>query len=237
MRRFKPSPSTAFKLLVAAVAFTLGLAVACLRPRRSDPAPPALAAPPARAEVTVRDTFGDAAARGRGAVYVGTYVNHQYGYSVILPAGMRGAGSAPPAPDHGFGIDLDNPHSTAWSGRPDFPKSYLYVGGSYSSPVWERPEQAADAHLRHLGEEGRGMRVQSREGTLLGGLPAERVVARYEEDGAEMVSDRIVAFRRDGDGAARVVYTVALSTPLAKYGRDRPALEVVRMFWHLQPLD
>ena len=75
--------------------------------------------------------------------------------------------------------------------------------------------------------------------TRLGGLPALRVVAHYEKDGEEMVSDEIVAFRRDDDGAdglASVVYTLDLSTTLANYERDRYFLEAMQKSWCLQPL-
>ena len=46
--------------------------------------------------------------------FEGTYSNDTYGYSVRIPAGMVGLGATPPAPQHGFGIDLDNPSSTRW---------------------------------------------------------------------------------------------------------------------------
>ena len=235
MRRIKLSPSTFFKLFIAAAACALGLAAAALWPRQSA-SPPASVAPvqpaaAARADVSVRDTFEE---MEEAAVFDGTYLNYVYGYSVTIPAGMVGVGSTPPAPNHGFGIDLDHPHSTAWNGRADFPKSYLYVDGSYNSAEWKRLDEAADSHLDFLREKGRRVRVQSRAETSLGGQPALRVVARFEEDGVEMVSDEIVAFRKE-DGKVWAVHTLALSTPLSKYERDRPTLEALRMVWCLQP--
>jgi len=61
MRHFKLGPSNVFKPFAAAAAFALGLAAAGLWHRQSapPPAPPAAVAP-ARAEVSVRDTFGEA---------------------------------------------------------------------------------------------------------------------------------------------------------------------------------
>ena len=243
MRRLKLSPSTFFKLFVAAATLALGLAAASLWPRETTlncaspaadtPAPPASTP---RAEVSVRDTFEneppDDARR-----FEHSYHNYVYGFSVRLPEGMVGLGSTPPAPDHGFGIDLDHPRSTAWIRGAEFPKSYVYADGSYNSAEWGGLNEAADTHLSYLREKGRNVRVQRRAETMLGGLPALRVVAHYEQDGAEMVSDEVVAFRKDADGGVLAVYTLALSTPLSKYERDRPVLESLRVSWCLQPFE
>lgn len=240
MCHFTLRPKTFFVLSVAALAFALGLACAGLWPRRAaspstPPAPPAAHAP-ARATVSVRDTFAGEV-ETEEAVFKGRYENSVYGYSVRIPAGMVGAGSTPPAPRHGFGIDLDNPRSTAWKEARAFPKSYLYVDGSYNSIGWRRLEDASDAQLGYLREDGRGVRVRGRTRTSLGGLPALRVVAHYEQGGERMVYDAVFAFKVEEGGAASVVYTLALSTPLSKYERDRPVLEEVRAAWHLQPVE
>ncbi|MCA1619570.1 MAG: hypothetical protein LC795_09730 [Acidobacteria bacterium] len=233
MRRFTLKPKTFFKLFVAAAAFALGLFAAGLWPRRvASPTPPPAAPAPSRATVSVRDTFADGAEDGE-AVFEGRYENYVYGYSVHLPAGMVGAGSTPPAPQHGFGIDLDHPRSTVWRGVRGFPKSYLYVDGSYNSLEWERLDDAVNAHLSYKREDGVAVRVLSKTQTRLGDLRAVRVVARYEERGEQMVWDAVFAF---GDGASPV-YTLALSTPLSKYERDRPVLEEVRATWRLQPAE
>lgn len=222
-------------VVVAALAFALGLACAGLWPRRaaSPLTPPTPHAAPAQATVSVRDTFADKI-ETEEAVFEGRYRNDVYGYSVRIPAGMRGAGSTPPAPQHGFGIDLDDPRSTAWKGARDLPKSYLYVDGSYNSLEWARVEDAADARLGYLRGDGREVHVRGRTRTSLGGLPALRVVAHYGGRGERMVYDAVFAFRMD-EGGASAVYTLALSTPLSKYERDRPVLEEMRAAWHLQP--
>src|SRR5688572_24517124 len=99
MRRFQIRPTALFKLFVAAAAFALGLAVWGLWPRQEvrPPALPVVAVAPARAEVSVRDTFEhvdlDSPRR-----FEHCYRNYTYGFSVQLPAGMVGSGSTPPAP-------------------------------------------------------------------------------------------------------------------------------------------
>jgi hypothetical protein len=194
---------------------------------------PAKPADPARAEVSIRDTPTDDAEEEDAVFDKGRYENYVYGYSVEIPAGMVGAGSRPPAPQHGFGIDLDNPRSTAWRGAPEFPKSYIYLDGSYNSLEWRRLDDVVNSNLSFLREEGKNVRVRSRTATRLGGLRALRVVALYEKDGVEMVSDEIVAFGSE----ASPVYTLDLSTPLSKYERDRPVLEALRKSWCLQPVE
>jgi hypothetical protein len=224
-------------IIVAALAFACGagLVHALKREPRATPAVAAAQpADPARAEVSIRDTSADEA-KDEEAVFKGRYKNYVYGYFVEIPAGMIGVGSTPPAPQHGFGIDLDNPRSTAWNGRPDFPKSYLYVDGSYNSLEWRWHDDAVNSHLSFLREKGENVRVRSRALTRLGGVPAVRVVALYREGGEEMVSDEVVTFAGgDYDGPA-LVFTLSLSTPLSKYERDRPALEALMKSWCLQP--
>ncbi|HEX8720391.1 MAG TPA: hypothetical protein VF736_07105 [Pyrinomonadaceae bacterium] len=227
-------------VVVAALAFACGVGVADApeREARTPCAAVAAARPtdPARAEVSMRDTVG-AEAEDEDAVFGGEYENYAYGYCVEIPAGMVGLGSKPPAPQHGFGIDLDHPHSTAWIRGAEFPKSYVYVDGSYNSLGWGRLDDAVDSNLDFIRGRGRNVRLQRRAETLLGGLTALRVVARYEQDGVEMVGDEVVAFRTERDGGASVVYTLALSTPLSKYERDRPVLEALMKGWCLQPAE
>jgi hypothetical protein len=225
-------------IIVAALAFACGAGLASAL--KQAPAPPPAAAPaascgvPARAEVSIRDTpAGVAEEEEEEAVFEGEYENHVYGYSVRIPAGMVGVGPTPPAPQHGFGIDLDDPRSTAWQSAPGFPKSYLYVDGSYNSLGWERLDDAVKFQLSFLREKGREVRVQIRQRTMLERLPAVRLVAYYEEGDVEMVSDTFIAF---GEGASPV-YTLGLSTPLSKYERDRPVLEAMRQSFGLQPAE
>ena len=55
----------------------------------------------------MRDTFEGAPADAERRVEH-VYRNYVYGYSVEIPYGIVGVGSRPPAPQHGFGIDLDD---------------------------------------------------------------------------------------------------------------------------------
>jgi hypothetical protein len=225
-------------IIVATLAFACGAGLAhALKREPSAPCAAAAIAPahpadPARAEVSMRDTPEDEG-EGEDAIFEGHYANYAYGYSVEIPAGMVGLGPTPPAPQHGFGIDLDNPRSTSWIHGPEFPKSYIYVDGCANSLEWKRLDEATNSHLRFLREQGRNVRLQRRTEMLLGGITALRVVARYEQDGVEMVSDEVVSI----GGGVDAVHTLSLSTPLSKYERDRPVLEAMRKSWCLQPVE
>lgn len=192
---------------------------------------------PARAEVRMRDTDVEED-EGEGAVFdKGSYENPVYGYSVRIPHGFVGAGSAPPASQRGFGIDLDNPRSAEWTRGREFPKSYVYVDGSYNTLEWERLDDAVQSNLDFLREKGRGVKPRWKLRTRLGTLPAVRAVTDYEQDGEQMVSDKVFAFRVEEDGALSVVYTLGLTTPRAKYGRDKSVLEELMRGWRLQPVE
>jgi hypothetical protein len=227
-------------IIVAALAFACGAGLAHAlggEPLKPPAAAAAQTADPARAEVVMRNTAA-AEDEEKSAVFdKGEYENYAYGYSVRIPAGMVGLGPPPPAPQHGFGIDLDHPRSTGWVRGSEFPESYVYVDGSYNSMEYGGLDAAVNSHLSFLREKGRDGRVQSREKTRLGGLPAARVVARYVEGGVEMVSDEVVAFRVEDDGELSVFYTLGLSTPGSKYERDRPVLEELMRGWRLQPVE
>ena len=223
-------------IIVASLAFACGAGLAHAlksEPRQACATVQVKTADPARAEVSIGDTTKDDAEEESAVFDKGAYENYVYGYSVKIPDGMVGVGSTPPAPQHGFGIDLDNPRSTEWNGRPEFPKSYLYVDGSYNSLEWERLDDAVNAHLRYIREDGGNVRVWNRTQTRLGGLRAVRLVALYEQDGVEMVSDEIVSL----NGETGVVFTLSLSTPRSKYERDRPVLEAMQQSWCLQPVE
>ncbi|HEX7317397.1 MAG TPA: hypothetical protein VF297_26090 [Pyrinomonadaceae bacterium] len=227
-------------IVVAALAFACGAGLAYAlkgEPEKTNAVAVVATQLPARAVVSMRDTDVDEDEAERAVFDKGVYENYVYGYSVRIPDGMIGLGSAPPAPQHGFGIALDYPRSTNWTHEDEFPKSYVYVDGSYNSLEWKRLDEVVNAHLEYLREDSADVHVQSRTRTRLGSLRAARLVAHYEEGVEEMVSDQVFAFRVEEDGARSVVYTLGLTTPRLKYERDRAVLEELMRNWRLQPVE
>ncbi len=221
------------RLSVVAAGFALGLASANLWTRQvSRECTPLVVAVRTQSEKGSNDSSEFQTCSDETRVE-NRYYNYNYGFSVDLPDGTAGSKPPPPAPQHGFGVDLDNPNSTAWTGG-DWPRSYLYADGSYNSFEWERLDDAVDNQLGFLREKGSNLSVVSRTKTRLAGLRAVRAVVRYEKNGEPMVSDEIVALRKEN--GEEVVYTIALDTPLSNYERDRPVLEGMQKTWCLQPL-
>lgn len=233
--KFRPSP---FRLFAAAAAFALGLSLAGHEARRGGPqCVPLVVAVETQSEKGVRDHSEYETCAEAASHVEDRYYNYNYGFSVDLPSGMVGGTSPPPAPQHGFGVDLDNPKSADW-GDGDWPKSYLYVDGSYNSSFLESLDAAAERALRFLAEDGCVVNEVKRTRTRLAGLRAERVVALYKKRGEVMVmvKDEIVALRKGDDGEVEVVYTIALDTPLPNYARDRPVLDGMQKTFCLQPI-
>jgi hypothetical protein len=165
-------------------------------------------------------------------IVVGRYTNFNYGYSVLVPEGMMGATSPAPLPQHGFGIDLTQPTTTAWTKQKDFPRAYLYVDGSYNSALLASLDDAVQESLKFLNEEYGNSRLLSKTPTRLGGLRAFRFVSSYDKSGEEMIEDRIVAFRKKGD----IVYSIELTTPMSRYPREKSLVTQMQKSWLADPL-
>src|SRR5216684_2021382 len=89
----------------------------------------------------------------------GRYVNFDYAYSVLVPRGMIAAmNSNPPNPNHGFGIDLTHPTSTAWT----MPKISLWADASYDSAEYRSPNAVIKNNLGWLREKHTQVRLLSR---------------------------------------------------------------------------
>ena len=212
MRRFPFGLST-FRLAAAAAAFALGLALAGARVRQhASQCLPVVVGVRILSEKGARDYSEYETCFDAGRLSAGTYHNRNYGFTVGLPDGL-----SPDSWARGVG---DGPRLPADAGD--------------DSPLSARLDAPVRDHLNMLRERDAGARVVGRTTTSLAGLSAVRVVARYEQDGAALVSDEIIAVRREG--REDVVYTMELSTLLANYERDRPILEEMRKTFCLQPL-
>jgi hypothetical protein len=219
-----------------ALTFLVGVASTQTRPAPSPTSPPGGVA--ARAVVVAAaPPKAEADFDGYGSAVGGLYTNDVYGFSVEVPEGMLGFTATAPAPDHGFGVDLDRPRSCGWM-RPSegFPKSYLYVDGSYNSGDAETLDELARHVLGYVKtDEGTSVKVVGRRRTRLGGLPAVRLVVEYTADGVRVVDDTVLAFR-NGEGGD-VVYTVGLTAPAASYDEHRRVLDSARQTFRLRPLE
>lgn len=149
------------------------------------------------------------------AEFTGQYTNHVYGYSVVIPQGLRGFSSPPPAPQHGFGVPIGNE-----------PRSYLMVSGSWNSLEYENVQRAADAEVESIRERHKVVSVDFRKARL-DGLDARRVVIHYTcgTPPTEFVEDTTIAI------AAGKVLEVTLWTSQMKHREDERVLDAVLRSW------
>src|SRR6266404_2124068 len=156
----------------------------------------------------------------------GRYVNFDYAYSVLVPRGMMAAmNSNPPNPNHGFGIDLMRPTSTAWT----MPKLSLWADASYDSAEYGSPNVVIKNNLEWLREKHTQVRLLSRSPAHLGSLRAVRFVISYVDSGEAMIEDQIVAFRGQLGEESDIVYTIDLTTTVSRHKQDkRLVLEMQR---------
>jgi hypothetical protein len=148
----------------------------------------------------------------------GRYTNFDYAFSVLVPAGMMGATSPAPNPQHGFGINLINPTTTFWTMQEGMPGAYLFVDGSYNSAELASLEDAMQESLKFLNEQYGNSRLLSKTPTRLGGLRALRFVASYGKSDEKMI-----------------VYSIELTTPASRYARDKSLVAQIQKSWLVDP--
>jgi hypothetical protein len=152
------------------------------------------------------------------AKFTGRYYNFVYGYSVRIPKGLAGYNTAPPSPQHGFGVVL------SWE-----PRSYVYFDGSYNSSEAKNAKEIEEAHLKWLEEKSAQVTGVERFNLHLGPLRARRYVARHtcKKVQGEFVEDTVIALYQG------IVYSASLLTTQARYSQDRVILERMLRTWRL----
>lgn len=168
-------------------------------------------------------------------VFSNEYLNELYSYKVSLPLGVEALADLPPAPWHGFIVNVANelkpgsaPESadTFWSNW----KTRLCVYGEYNSLEYASVDEAADATLRHKEtDHSDNVVIQKRVRTTLGELPAVRQVVRYfdSKTGETMIADSTRALSENWG----VVYGIDLETTAARYAEHQKILkQLIRGF-------
>jgi hypothetical protein len=104
------------------------------------------------------------------ARYRGRYSNLDYGFSVVIPDGLVGEGTVPPAPNHGFTIALQS-------------KTAIWVDASYEMPDSPHRFAAFNTRLGSLKAERRSWQ----DSPLGGKLFHEAITARGFDRGTPIV--------------------------------------------------
>jgi len=128
----------------------------------------------------------------------GTYSNKDYGYSVQLKDGLSGSNLAPPAPQHGFGIDL-KPGSAG----------YVWVNADYDALMAGSVERAAEQESqRFAGQDG--VRVIEDKPAMLSGLPAREVILSNPTGKNRVNYVRLLVAYRKVSGEVGIIYVIGI---------------------------
>jgi hypothetical protein len=161
-------------------------------------------------------------------VYTGKYRNRYYGFSIVIPAGLKGYWNSARCAktdegcvcmtDHGRIIPLaDDAQIEAYTGY-------------QMEPEWSVSDYEKDEIADLKKQEGvEQVKVLSSKGVRLGGLKARRFAVQYIEKGKNMISDRVVALHKG------VEYELILHTLDKRYEEDRREFEKVIASWRLIP--
>ena len=167
--------------------------------------------------------------------YERRYFNYDYAYSVAIPKGMIGYGAC--HTNHGFGIDLSNPTGDEWRKQEGNPNAFLVVDASYNAGDLKSFDEAIKQSMQFLSKEMmKNIALVSVTRTHLARLPAVRYVIHYNQAGAPMVEDQVIAFRKKSDEEIDILYSIELKTSQSRYAKDREVLSWIQNTWRLHRL-
>lgn len=157
--------------------------------------------------------------------YTGKYINQNYGFSIIIPAGLKGYwNSAVCMPegddcvcmqDHGRIIRLEEPALIeAYTGFESF---------GWSLREYERNDITSLKTMKGI----ENFKVLSSKWSRLHKLTARRYVMSLFEKNRHLIKEVIIAIH---DG---IEYRLTLFTPIERYQKNRRSFEAVRRSWRL----
>ena len=161
--------------------------------------------------------------------YEGVYRNDTYRYSVTLPRGVVGRGSAPPNPNHGFSIELSvgNKAAGVYGGT----DSLVWVDGSYVPEDGVETLTDAVHFASRIMERSLDAKLQteSQTETSLGGLKAIRVTWHYDLRKVQMIQQEIIALN------GGYMYTLGLRTTPARGSGDTRLFDAIASGFSILP--
>ena len=146
------------------------------------------------------------------------YNNCDYGYYVLLDAGVVAHGSLPPSPNHGFLISLQDVGKTSFSSY-ETETRFVWVDASYTDDL--SLKDAAD-NLQQIEKANDVSRHSNRVFLSLAGLPAIEDKLEGSSPKDEPIKESIVALRSE------IVYTIGLRTTKAYKAVDEKQFRRIR---------
>jgi hypothetical protein len=148
------------------------------------------------------------------------YNNCDYGYYVLLDAGVVAHDTLPPSPNHGFLISLSDIGKTTFASY-ETEKRYVWVDAHYDSLDDQSLIGAADT-LQKTETANSVLRHNNRVSTKLAGLPAIEDTFEDSTPKGEPIEESIVAVR------SGIVYTIGLQTLKAYKAADEKQFRQIR---------
>jgi hypothetical protein len=144
------------------------------------------------------------------------YVNVDYGYALVLPAGLTAECDDPPRPNHGFAVRSQG-----------LAAAQVWLTADYDAQLLETLDAVVANYAAELAD---GAPVANRA-TTLAGLPARRLTLAK----GTSIEEVVLALRPQPDGVA-IIYTIGLicSNEACKPARD--AVEQLRRAVVLRPI-
>jgi len=226
-----------FRLAVALLTFLIGVVVAAVwaikghqPPANENPSespPPITLSLPAKTETKSNPEFTSNEPCPDEKVYTGKYRNIVYGFSIVIPPGLKGYwNSARCAPDEEYGcvcmgdhgriIPLsDDAHIEAFVGY-QMESEWSLIDHEKSNISWLRNREGVE-HVR----------VVNSGWFRLGKLKARRFRARFVQNKKGTVTDQIIALH------GGVEYELILRTLAERYRSDEIQFEKVIASWRL----
>lgn len=140
-----------------------------------------------------------------GIPFQGTYENKAgYAFRVTIPSGLTGLKTHPPAPQHGFTIDLGS-------------GAYISVDGSYNAQFFPTARHAAEARAEYLAN--KQISPPLHQNTKLAGLPAIVTTIRYRENKSALEHEHrsIIALR---PATPEIIYEILLDATTPVFPKD-----------------
>lgn len=156
------------------------------------------------------------------ARFQGTYENQGgYGYRAAVPPGLTGHKASPPAPSHGFAIDLD-PQGN----------SHISVTGYYNAMFYPDAKAAAE----EIASDVDGTREF--QPARLAGLPAMQYTARYRDNksGLDRTRTATIALRTQPGAGMGILYEIRIDTPTPQAATHQHVYKTVLNSFRLTPL-
>jgi hypothetical protein len=150
-------------------------------------------------------------------IWTARYSNCDYGYSVLLPAGVVGHGAKSPNPNRGFTVDPAAAQSTKAFTTTESNR-FIDVFNFYDLEDHGESTSATLDYYSALGEIGEQENLQalSRQSYSLAGLNAKHLEDRWVENSVAIRRDMIIAYRRAGG----ILYQLTLQSPEKTYAAD-----------------